>query len=158
MGDHGFYNKMWMYEESLEMPLIVRWPGKVPAGSTNDHMVLNLDFAPTWLDLAGVDIPQAMQGMSFRDLLLGQEVQPWRDAMYYRFYSIGQEWVEVPEHYGIRTGESKLMYFPEVDEWEFYNLGNDPGEVVNAYGDPGYNKRINELKHRLRELKLDFED
>ncbi|MFT5731974.1 MAG: arylsulfatase A-like enzyme [Planctomycetota bacterium] len=159
LGDHGWFDKRWMYDESLEMPLIVRWPGVTVPGTTSNALVQNLDYAPTLLDAAGVDVPDDMQGTSLRPVLAGAQPEGWRDAIYYRYFEFPGPHA-VPRHYGIRTERYKLMYFHELDEWEFYDLQEDPDELANLFGQPGYQNEIAKLSLRLGELKreaLDFE-
>lgn len=159
LGDHGWYDKRWMYDESLEMPLIMRWPGVSKPGAPQNAMVQNLDYAPTFLDAAGAPIPEDMQGVSLRPLLAGAAPDDWRDSIYYRYFAFPGAH-SVPQHYGIRTDRYKLMNFYQLDEWEFYDLQEDPDELVNLFGKPGYQAEIARLSMRLGELKrdaLDFE-
>jgi len=125
LGDHGWFDKRFMYEESLRTPLLVRWPGKIPAGSVCDKLVLNLDFAETFLDLAGAPIPKDMQGVSLKPLLLGRQVPAWRKSIYYHYYEYPGAHM-VHRHYGVRTERYKLIYFYGLKEWELYDLKNDP--------------------------------
>jgi len=152
LGDHGLFNKMWMYEESLHIPLLVRYPNEIKAGAVNRELVSILDFAPTFLDYASVEIPSEFQGMSIRPLLQGKKLKNWRSAHYYRFY----EQVEVPAHYGIRTKRYKLLYFDNTDEWEFYDLEKDPSEMQNCYNSRQYTKVIGGLKKELVELRVKY--
>ncbi len=149
LGDHGWYNKMWMYEESIQIPLIVRWPGSIQAGSTNDKMVLNLDFAPTFADLTGHAVPDQMQGRSLVPMLTGKTPEDWRTAMYYNYH----QQFGVPEQEGIRTERYKLIHYPELNEWEAYDLAENPGETNNVYGKPAYKQTIQDLKKKLRTLR-----
>ncbi len=153
LGDHGWFDKRFMYEESLRMPLIVRYPGVVPKSVVSREMVLNIDFAPTLLDFAGVDIPADMQGESFRNILRDRTPRHWRQAMYYHYYEY-PAWHMVDAHYGIRTQHYKLIhYYGYTDEWEFFNLKNDPRELKNGYNMPAYQAAIAELKEALYELQ-----
>jgi arylsulfatase A-like enzyme len=152
LGDYGLFNKMWMYEESLRIPLLVRYPKETKAGTVNNELVSILDFAPTFLDYASVEIPSELQGMSIRPLLQGKKLKNWRSAHYYRFY----EQVEVPAHYGIRTKRYKLLYFDNTDEWEFYDLKNDPTEMKSQYANPEYAGQIATLKKELARLKTQY--
>lgn len=156
LGEHNFYDKRFMYEESLRTPLLVRWPGKIKAGSVSKGMVLNLDFAPTMLDAAGAKIPADMQGRSFLPLLLGQQPKDWRRSMYYRYYHPGHH--NVAPHYGVRTERYKLIYFNKLNQWELYDLQKDPGEMKNLYSDPAYKKIVQDLKKELDRLKKEFKD
>ncbi|MFC1597618.1 sulfatase, partial [Planctomycetota bacterium] len=157
IGDHGWYDKRWMYEESLKMPLVVKWPGVTKPGSRSQQMVQNLDYAETFLDLAGIDVPGDMQGVSLVPLLEGETPDDWRKSIYYHYYEYPSVHM-VPRHYGIRTERHKLMHFYEFDEWEFYDLKNDPDEVTNLYGTPEYASEIDKIKADLRELREYYAD
>ncbi|MEL6195328.1 MAG: sulfatase, partial [Bacteroidota bacterium] len=156
LGEHGWYDKRWMYEESLHMPLMVRWPGQIQAGSVNEELVQNLDFAETFLDIAGVEVPADMQGNSFKPMLTGDEVD-WRDAIYFHYHEFPAVHM-VNKHYGVRTKTHKLIYFYELDEWELFDLQKDPTEVNSVYDDPAYQDIITGLKERLEELRVQYED
>ena len=156
IGDHGWYDKRWMYEESLKMPLIIKWPGVTKPGSRNKNLVQNLDYAQTFLDIAGVSQPADMQGMSLVPLLRGED-PPWRDSIYYHYYEYPSVHM-VPRHYGIRTDRYKLMHFYHFDEWEFYDLQPDPDELHNLYSDEHYSKEIESLKSQLIELRKQYAD
>jgi len=157
VGDHGWYDKRWMYEESLKMPLIVKWPGVTKEDSIDEHLVQNLDYAQTFLEMAGADQPEDMQGMSLVPLLRGQDPEDWRDSIYYHYYEYPSVHM-VPRHNGIRDERYKLIHFYEFDEWEFYDLEEDPDELQNRYGDPIYASRIEESKKRLEQLRIQYED
>ncbi|MEX0714855.1 MAG: sulfatase/phosphatase domain-containing protein, partial [Pirellulales bacterium] len=148
LGEHGWYDKRWMYEESLRMPLIVRWPGVVRAGSVDEHLVQNLDFAPTLLEVAGLDIPKDMQGLSLVGLLKESVPEDWRTSVYYHFYEFPGVH-DVRRHRGIRTDRYKLIHFYELDEWEFFDLREDPRELESVYDDPGRAALVAELKQAL---------
>jgi len=153
LGDHGWFDKRFMYEESLRMPLIIRYPGVVPAGQVSEAMVLNIDFAPTFLDFAGVDIPKDMQGESFRKILRGRTPHNWRQSIYYHYYEY-PAWHMVDAHYGIRTDRYKLIhYYGYTDEWEFFDLREDPHEMENRYSLPEYQEIISRLKDELYKLQ-----
>jgi arylsulfatase A-like enzyme len=152
LGDRGWYDKRWMYEESLRMPFIVRWPGVVAAGKENTDLVQNLDFASTFLDIAGAKIPDDLQGRSFLPLLKGTTPADWRKAIYYQYYEYPQPHKVAP-HYGIRTATHKLIYFPLTQEWELFDLVKDPGERTSIYADPANKERITELKSELQRLR-----
>lgn len=157
LGDHGWYDKRWMYEESLSMPLIMRWPGRAAAGAVCDAMVQNIDYAPFFLDVAGVDVPEDMHGRSLVPLLDGQTPEDWRDALYYRYDEFPGPHM-VPKHVGVRTDTMKLMRFTELDAWELYDLERDPDELTNVFGDPAYAGRAAALAQRLGELRAEFGD
>ena len=158
LGEHGWFDKRFMYEESLRTPLIIRWPGKIQPGSSCDEMVLNLDFAETFLDAAGVLIPEEMQGQSMLPLLMGETPDTWRDAIYYHYYEYPAVHM-VKKHYGIRTERYKLIHFYyDIDEWELYDLQEDPHELNNLYGKQGYDQITADLKGRLQELRNQYGD
>jgi len=158
LGEHGWFDKRFIYDESFKTPLLVRWPGVVPAGSRNDQMVQNLDFAPTLLEAAGIEVPEYMQGESLMPLLKG-DADAWdRDAVYYHYYEYPAVHM-VKRHYGIVTQEYKLAHFYyDVDEWELYDRINDPMELNNVYDDPEYAEVVAELKEKLGELRVKYKD
>ena len=151
LGDHGWYDKRWMYEESLRMPLIVRWPGVVEPGAEDRHMVQNLDLAQTFLEIAGVAAPERMQGRSLVPLLRGEDPDDWRDAIYYHYYESGGH--NVPRMYGARSQRHKLIHYPETGEWELFDLEADPREVRSVYDDPEYAEVRAEMGTRLETLR-----
>jgi len=152
LGEHGWYDKRWMYEESLVTPLLVRWPGKIQAGSVNDAMVSNLDFAATFLDLAGAEIPIDLQGRSLKPLFLGETPEDWRTSHYYHYYEYpGYHCVE--RHYGVRTSRYKLIHYYNRDEWELFDLEVDPMEMKSVYHDEAYEDIVDELKEELARLR-----
>ncbi|MEO6757887.1 MAG: sulfatase/phosphatase domain-containing protein, partial [Saprospiraceae bacterium] len=170
-GDHGWFDKRFMYEECLRTPLLVRWPGHTKPGSVNKDMALNLDFAPTFLDAAGAAVPKDMQGVSLKPLLEGKTPKNWRQEMYYRYWMHLGGGHSVTANYGIRTHRYKLIYYygkalgskGAVDtdtppEWEFFDLQKDPREMRNAYSDPAYAKTIADLKKRLTKLQTYYKD
>ncbi len=158
VGDHGWYDKRWMYEESLKMPFIVKWPGVVTPESRNTHMIQNLDYAPTFLDIADAEIPNDMQGRSLLPLLRRRQPDDWRTSIYYHYYEFPSVHM-VPRHYGIRTKRYKLMHFYQFgEEWELYDLEKDPDELDNLYGKPGYQGLTADLKRQLEELREKYED
>ncbi|TDF97207.1 sulfatase family protein [Paenibacillus piri] len=170
LGDHGWYDKRFMYEESLRMPFLIRYPREIKPGGANAQMVLNLDFAPTFLDYAGVAVPDDMQGTSLRPMLGGGTPEGWRTSMYYRYWMhLTHHYVY--SHYGIRTERYKLIYYygealgttdsidePKTPEWELFDLQNDPYEMNSVYGDPGYSGIVADLKAELAELRVQFQD
>lgn len=157
LGEHGWFDKRFMYEESLRTPLIIRYPKEIKAGTRIDKLVQNLDFAPTFLDYAGIQIPTEMQGVSFRKLV-NRETTVWRDAIYYTYYEYPSIHM-VKRHYGIRTDRYKLIHFYyDIDEWELYDLKNDPHEMQNVYNDPKYENIKKDLHARLVELRKQYGD
>lgn len=158
IGDHGWYDKRWMYEESLKMPFIVKWPGVTAPGSRNTHLIQNLDYAETFLELAGAPIPGDMQGLSLVPLLQGKSPANWRRSIYYHYYEY-PSYHMVPRHYGIRTERHKLMHFYQFgDEWELYDLQTDPDELLNLYGQPKQAQLTARLKQQLAALQQYYED
>ena len=157
IGDHGWYDKRWMYEESLKMPLIIKWPGVTKPGSTNTNLVQNLDYAQTFLEIAGAKQPDDMQGRSLVPLLKGEKFGGWRDAIYYHYYEYPSVHM-VPRQNGVRTDRYKLMRFYQFDEWEFYDLKTDPDERTNLYGDPAHADTIAMMKKKLEQLRVHYDD
>jgi arylsulfatase A-like enzyme len=159
LGEHGWFDKRFMYEESLGTPLLVRYPRAVPAGRVSKDLVLNLDLAETFLDFAGVEVPSDMQGRSLRALLEGQAPEDWRRAFYYRYYEWPHGWHDVRPHYGVRTRTQKLIHFGgDMDEWELFDLGKDPHELRNLYADPAYAGARQELGRQLDALRHQLGD
>ena len=157
IGDHGWYDKRWMYEESLKMPFIVKWPGVTKPGSKTTKMVQNLDYAETFLDIARATIPDDMQGVSLVPLLKGENPKDWRKSIYYHYYEYPSVHM-VPRHNGIRTNRYKLMHFYQFDEWEFYDLKSDPDEYNNLYNNPEYQSLVKRMKNQLNQLEKKYED
>jgi len=156
VGEHGWYDKRWMYEESLRIPLVVRWPEKIKPGTNNEDIVQNLDFAQTFLDIAGASQPADMQGRSLLPLLEGNRPDDWRDAIYYHFYE-NPGWSFVPRHYGIRTDRYKLIHYYRKGMWEFFDLETDPDELQNLYDSPKHQVIIRQLESRLNQLRAEYE-
>ena len=153
LGEHGWFDKRFMYEESFRTPLMMRLPKGYGTTGAIDQMVQNIDFAPTFLDMAGVEPPPEMQGISILPLLKGRKVRKWRDALYYHYYEYPGEH-QVRRHYGIRTDRYKLIHFyGEIDQWELYDLATDPHEMNNLIDDPAYVAVIRKLKKRLDNLE-----
>tara|TARA_B100000085_G_scaffold67242_1_gene59973 strand:- start:523 stop:1302 length:780 start_codon:yes stop_codon:yes gene_type:complete len=158
IGDHGWYDKRWMYEESLKMPFIVKWPGVVKPGSRNTDLVQNLDYAQTFLEIAGAPQPKDMQGLSLVPLLKGETTKDWRKEIYYHYYEYPSVHM-IPRHYGIRTKRYKLMHFYQFDnEWEMYDLKIDPDELTNIYGNKETINLQKNLTNRLKKLRKYYED
>ena len=157
LGEHGWYDKRWMYEESFRTPLLVRWPGKIKPGSVSDKLVMNLDFAETFLDLAGAEIPKDMQGRSLKPVLTGQDTPDWRKSVYYHYYEFPRPH-HVHPHYGVRTDRYKLIHFYDLNEWELYDLEKDPHELQSRYGDPEFAEITAALKTELEKLRKQYKD
>ena len=161
LGEHNYFDKRFMLEESLRMPLVVRYPGEIKPQTVVEDIILNVDFAPTFLDYAGAETPPTMQGRSFRANLAGNTPADWRSAMYYRYYAGSPQ---RPAHFGIRTHRYKLIYYdglkdqPEGRRWELYDLAQDPRETRNVYGDSKYREITADLKERLRDLQAELGD
>ncbi|MCB9846080.1 MAG: sulfatase [Phycisphaeraceae bacterium] len=153
LGEHGWFDKRWMFEESLFMPLLVRWPGVVPPGSVCEALVQNIDHAPTLLDAAGVAVPAEMQGVSLLPLLrAGHGPERWRDAIYYAYYMYPSVH-HVPIHSGVRTDRYKLIWFPQTREWQLFDLESDPHEMRSVHDDPAYAHVLDEMKSRYLALR-----
>jgi arylsulfatase A-like enzyme len=158
IGDHGWYDKRWMYEESLKMPFIVKWPGTIKPNSKNTDLIQNLDYAQTFLEIAGAKIPADMQGTSVVPLLKGENPKNWRKSIYYHYYEYPSVHM-IPRHYGIRTQRHKLMHFYQFGkEWELYDLKKDPDELMNLYGQSKYKKIQDKLSKQLKELQKKYDD
>jgi arylsulfatase A-like enzyme len=158
LGDHGWFDKRFMYEESLRMPLVARFPGAIKPGSVNDELVSNLDFAPTFLELAGVDIPKDMQGRSLEKFLQDRKVKDWRQSVYYHYYEYPAVHM-AKRHYGVRTKRYKLIHFyHDIDAWELYDMEKDPQELNNVYDNPDYSGIVQELKTELKRLQAYYGD
>ncbi|MBI6116031.1 sulfatase family protein [Salegentibacter maritimus] len=157
LGEKGFFDKRFMYEESLAMPMLMQLPGEIEAGSEIDALTQNLDFAPTFLDFANAEIPKEMQGRSFRPLLNNAvSNKDFRDAIYYHYYDF-PAFHMVKRHYGIRTHRFKLIHFyDDIDVWEMYDLQEDPNEVNNIYKHPDYAKVRKDLHSRLDSLQQNY--
>jgi arylsulfatase A-like enzyme len=155
LGEHGLYDKRFMYEEALRMPFLVRWPGHIKNASKSDDMILNIDFAPTILEAAGEKVPQEMQGKSFLPITKGKKVENWRKSMYYRYY---YSHFETEPHYGVRTHKHKLIHFDRINQWELYNLEDDPYEMDNLYDKPEYQDVVGQLKKELTSLQTELGD
>jgi len=159
LGEHGWFDKRFMYEESLKIPLLIRYPKEISNRKVSDEMVLNLDFAPTFLDYAGVEIPDDIQGESMRELLQDETPADWRNEVYYHYYEYPAGGHDVKRHYGIRTQYYKLIhYYYDIDEWELFDLKNDPHELNNLYNDPEYSEVVSDLTKRLNELRKKYRD
>ncbi len=156
VGEHGWMEKRWMYEESFRMPLVMRWPEKIAPGTEITEFVQNIDYAPTFLEMAGVDIPSEMQGRSLMPLLTGETPNPaWRDSIYYHYYDHGRH--NVPRHDGVRTDRYKLVHYYTDDAYEMFDLQTDPYELTSIYGDPAYDAIQQDLLNRLAQLRQEYE-
>ncbi|MBD2847576.1 sulfatase [Paenibacillus sp. IB182496] len=167
LGDHGWFDKRFMYEESLRMPMVIRYPREIRAGSVSEAMALNVDFPVTFLEYAGIAVPEEMQGASLRGVLRGETPEGWRTSMYYRYWMHLDHIHNVYSHYGIRTHRYKLIYYyaqalgtsgsvdeDRAPEWELFDLERDPHELRNVYADPAYADTVAALKRELRAQQL----
>ncbi|MDX1947061.1 MAG: sulfatase [Pirellulaceae bacterium] len=157
LGEHGWYDKRWMYEESFRTPLLVRWPGQTKPGSTSDKLVMNLDFAETFLDIAGQPVPADMQGNSLVPILRGESPADWRKSVYYHYYEFPQPH-HVHPHWGVRTDRYKLIHFYTIDAWELFDLEKDPHELKSVFADPAYASVLADLQKELARLKEQYKD
>lgn len=157
LGEHGWFDKRFMYEESFRTPILMKYPKEIKAGTVIDKLVQNLDFAPTFLDYAGIEAPEEMQGESFRKLVSGK-TKEWRDFAYYTYYEYPAEHM-VKRHYGVTTDRYKLIHFYyDIDEWELYDLETDPKELNNQYNNPEY-AEVREMMHKkLKETRTHYGD
>jgi arylsulfatase A-like enzyme len=161
LGEHGWFDKRFMYEESFRTPFITYWPGVTPAGSRNADLVQNIDFAPTFLDIAKATIPEDMQGESLVPLLRGQAADDWRESLYYHYYEYPGTH-KVRRHEGVATDRYKLIRFygvdvPNGEEWELYDLKNDPNEMRSCYDDPEMAHVVKQMKAELDKLRKQYE-
>lgn len=155
LGEHGFFDKRFIYEESIRMPLMVRYPKMVKPNSVSEDVVRNIDFASTLLDLAGIKFTENVQGISFKPVLINKTPKNWNQAAYYHYYEFPY-WHHVQPHYGIRTQKYTLAHFYyNVDVWELYDLEKDPKQMHNVYNDPKYATVIADLKKQLKQLMIE---
>jgi arylsulfatase A-like enzyme len=157
LGEHGLFDKRFMYEESIRMPFLVRWPRAIRPGTRSDAIALNVDFAPTFLDAAGLPPSPEMQGRSLLPVLSGRTPSDWRTSMYYRYYhDPGHH--NTRAHLGVRTRTHKLIHFWKKDQWELFDLVKDPHELHNLHGQPGQEALTASLQAELRRLKREVKD
>jgi arylsulfatase A-like enzyme len=169
LGEHDWFDKRWIFQESLRTPLIIRWPGAVAAGSVCKKIVSNLDIAETFLEAAGVPVPSRMQGRSLAPLLKGESPPDWRTAFYYHYYEY-PAWHRVPPHYGVVTSRYTFVHFytpanlapsaktPKMDYWELFDREQDPDEMKNVFGEPVYSSVQSELMKEVARLSKQFKD
>ncbi|MFY0687154.1 MAG: sulfatase [Cyclobacteriaceae bacterium] len=158
LGEHGWYDKRFMYEESFGMPLVMRYPKMITPGTVDNHLVANLDYAPTVMEFLGIETNEPWQGQSLVPLMKGEQVEEWRDGLYYHYYEYPFGWHKVKRHYGVRTDRYKLIHFyNDIDQWELYDMENDPEEMNNIYetADP---ELIVGLKKQLDQLQQQYGD
>ncbi|MEO9144825.1 MAG: sulfatase [Ginsengibacter sp.] len=157
LGEHGWFDKRFMYEQSFRTPLIVRWPDVIKPGSINNDLVMNLDLGETLLDAAHVKIPADMQGRSMLPIWEGKTPDDWRKYVYYHYYESGGEH-NVAKHIGVRSDKYKLIYYYENNDWELYDLQKDPNELNNVYNNPAYMQIQQNLKKELNQLAEQYKD
>ena len=148
LGEHGWYDKRWMFEESFRMPFLIRWPGVVKPGSRAKELIQNIDYAPTFLDIAGIEVPAEIQGKSLVSLLKEPAAKLDRDALYYAYY--GENTHNVAAHDGVRTAAHKVMYFPRTKEWQLFDVAKDPSEMRSVHADPAYADIFKAMQERYR--------
>ena len=153
LGEHGWYDKRWIYEESLKMPLVMRWPEKIKPGTKIAKLTQNIDFAPFFLEAAGAEVPQEIQGASLMPLFRQQDA-PWRKAIYYHYYEAGGH--GVPAHFGVRDERYKLMHFPRTKEWNLVDLKEDPQEMQSFHDDPAYKETLDQMRSKLSDLQKKY--
>jgi len=157
LGEHGWFDKRFMYEESFRTPILMRYPKEIKAGTVVDKLIQNLDFAATFLDYANTPIPEDIQGESFRDLVSGKS-DDWRNAIYYTYYEYPGEH-NVQRHHGIRTDRYKLIHFYyDSDTWELYDMEKDPSEMNNLYNNPDYTEIQKEMHQKLIDIRIKYGD
>ena len=154
LGEHGWYDKRWIYEESLKMPLVMRWPGQIKPGTKIKKLTQNIDFAPFFLEAAEAEIPDEIQGRSLMSLFNEPEAL-WRKAIYYHYYEAGGH--GVPAHYGIRDERYKLVHYPKSDEWNLVDLKKDPSEMQSVHDNPEYKKVLDSMHSKLRDLQNHYD-
>ncbi|MDA1164061.1 MAG: sulfatase [Planctomycetota bacterium] len=156
LGEHGWYDKRWMFEESLKMPFLIRWPGHVRPGTRSEKLIQNIDYAPTFLEVAGASVPAEVQGTSLVSLLEKPETVKWRDSVYYHYYEHGGEH-QVPRHEGVRNDRYKLINFYSNDGIDLYDLKNDPAEMVDVSGVVTYSEILATMKEELSRLRKQYD-
>lgn len=154
LGEHGWYDKRWMFEESFRMPFLARWPGVIAPGSKPQELIQNIDYAPTFLHIAGLKTPSDVQGKSLVPLFDGS-AKEWRKSLYYAYYELGEH--AVPQHFGVRTDRHKLIYFPKNNQWNLFDLQNDPTEMTSVHADPAYKRTRDELTEEFQRLRVKFD-
>ena len=157
LGEHGWFDKRWMYEPSFRMPFLIKYPKHIKAGTQNNDLTLNIDFAPTLLDFAGIPVPDDMQGESFKNSLINKPFKQ-REAIYYHYYEYPR-WHKVQPHYGVSNGDFKLIhYYYNMDHWELFDLKNDPDEIQNLYKQDRYAAITSNLKKEIKRLQVKYQD
>ena len=158
LGEHGWFDKRFMYEESFSTPFVIRYPGHIKPGTSVNEMVMNIDIAPTLLSYAGIKAPEDIQGESIQPLLEGKRVKAWRKYLYYHYYEYPLSH-KVAKHFGVSSDRYKLIYYYDpVKSWELFDLKKDPQEMKNVYGDPAYQKVVASMKKQLLKAAQKYKD
>jgi len=157
LGEHGWYDKRWMFEESYAMPFLIRWPGVVKPGVRSQALIQNIDYAPTFLEAAGIKIPEDIQGRSLLPVFKNNGVAPadWRKALYY--YYTGEATHNVAKHDGVSTQRYKIMRFPDTDEWQLFDREKDPQEMRSFHEDPAYTEALATMKALYHQMRTTYE-
>ena len=153
LGEHGWFDKRWIFEESIHMPFIIRWPGVIKPGSRPDAMIQNIDYAPTFVEMAGGSVPPGLHGRSFLPVLRGETPADWRTSVYYRYYDPG---CGVAQHNGVRTKDFTLVHYFEKNEWDLFDLKKDPAQMHSVYADPEYADVVQKLKAEIEKLRQQY--
>ena len=153
LGEHGWFDKRWMFEESFKMPFVIRWPGVVKPGSRPNALIQNIDYAPTFLQMAGLEVPTEVHGKSIVPILKDSNAKV-RETLYYAYYELGEH--AVPQHFGVRTQRYKLFHLPWTKEWQMFDLDQDPQEMMNIYGDQNYASAQKHLHREYERLRAEF--
>ena len=156
-GEHGWFDKRWIYEESIHMPFIIRWLGVVKPGTRFTPFIQNIDYAPTFVEMAGGSIPDGLHGKSFVPILRGEKPADWRKSVYYHYYDFKGAH-NVANHYGVRTERHTLAHYYATDEWEMFDNRKDPQQLRSVYAEPGYAKTVGKLKTELNRLRGLYKD
>jgi arylsulfatase A-like enzyme len=157
LGEHGWYDKRFMYHQSFSTPLLVRWPGQISPGTQVNALVQNIDMAPTFLSIGGASIPDSMHGIDLTPVMDGAVPKDWRKSLYYHFYESDDPMHKVSKHEGVYDGRYKLIHFYEIGEWEFFDREIDPYELENRINDRRYLDTIGRMKKELKRLKNQYE-
>jgi arylsulfatase A-like enzyme len=155
MGEHGWFDKRWIYEESLHMPFIIRWPGVVKAGTRFTPFIQNIDYGPTFVEMAGGKTPGGLHGKSFVPILRGEKPADWRQSIYYHYYDPGHG---VGKHFGLRGDRYTLAHFYGTKEWELFDNEKDPQQLRSVYSEPAYARTVETLKAELNQLRALYKD
>ena len=157
LGQNGWFDKRWMYDISMRSPLMARWPGHIKPGTKTNTMVQNIDYAPTFLDIAGISIPKEMQGLSLKTIMQDPSKKLPRNSLYYHFYEYKADHT-VLQHVGVRTDRYKLLYFYTVNEWQLFDLQKDPVELINLVNSKAYQSILADMKKELIRLRDVYDD